>query len=326
MKGKSIAFGIGRFFVLAIVLALFEDAIGGWEYFYFLSPFGAGLVKAGIYLIGIVWVFRGNRLFTYRFGDKMWESKKPNDNVNKFKPALMSWIVKPAIFFFIFWVFLLFAMMFLTNGDIMKAGRGSFSGYYIAFLVYSWFLTYRGLPKMLPKIFGDKTKKSSNPLGWIITPILMMLYCYYIGNTLGYYPSNDSSDSKVTKRTPVERKVIERNVVKKKPPLVKKKPLVVKKKPPVNTYYATKLSAKEYYDRGNAKYELEDYYGAIVDYNKAIELDPDYASAYYNRGNAKSDLNDDFGACVDWIKAARMGNTNAQDNINRLCGSSSVIF
>ena len=29
---------------------------------------------------------------------------------------------------------------------------------------------------------------------------------------------------------------------------------------------------------------------AIRNYNKAIELDPDNASAYYNRGNAKADL------------------------------------
>ena len=33
-----------------------------------------------------------------------------------------------------------------------------------------------------------------------------------------------------------------------------------------------------------------DYYGAIADYTKAIELNPDDAAAYYNRGIAKRSL------------------------------------
>ena len=36
--------------------------------------------------------------------------------------------------------------------------------------------------------------------------------------------------------------------------------------------------------------------GAIADYNKAIELNPNYAEAYYNRGSEKSDLKDYDGA------------------------------
>jgi len=39
-----------------------------------------------------------------------------------------------------------------------------------------------------------------------------------------------------------------------------------------------------YNNKGLAKQELEDYYGAIVDYNKAIELDPNLAVAYANKG------------------------------------------
>ena len=35
------------------------------------------------------------------------------------------------------------------------------------------------------------------------------------------------------------------------------------------------------------KTNLKDYNGAISDYNKAIELDPNDADAYYNRGNLK---------------------------------------
>ncbi|MFM7276915.1 MAG: tetratricopeptide repeat protein, partial [Microcystis aeruginosa] len=46
--------------------------------------------------------------------------------------------------------------------------------------------------------------------------------------------------------------------------------------------------ANAYYNRGIAKYELEDKQGAIADYNQAINIKPDHALAYNNRGNAKS--------------------------------------
>ena len=40
-----------------------------------------------------------------------------------------------------------------------------------------------------------------------------------------------------------------------------------------------------YLRRGISKYELEDYSGAIADYTKSIELDPNNANTYNNRGN-----------------------------------------
>ena len=46
-------------------------------------------------------------------------------------------------------------------------------------------------------------------------------------------------------------------------------------------------TAKEYFNSGYDKAEAKDYYGAISDYTKAIELDPNYANAYYNRGLSK---------------------------------------
>ena len=42
-------------------------------------------------------------------------------------------------------------------------------------------------------------------------------------------------------------------------------------------------------NRGNEKYELKQYTEAIADYDKAIELDPNYAAAYTNRGFAKAE-------------------------------------
>ena len=74
-----------------------------------------------------------------------------------------------------------------------------------------------------------------------------------------------------------------------------------------------------YFNRGNAKKNLKDYYGAISDYSKAIELNPDYASAYYSRGIAKYDLNDIGGACKDARKAVSLGTVDSQNFIGQIC-------
>ena len=60
---------------------------------------------------------------------------------------------------------------------------------------------------------------------------------------------------------------------------------------------------KAYYNRGISKRKLEDYYGAISDYTKAIEINPQYATAYYNRGWSKGSLKDYYGAISDYTKA-----------------------
>lgn len=50
-------------------------------------------------------------------------------------------------------------------------------------------------------------------------------------------------------------------------------------------------------NRGISKHKLDDYRGAIVDYDKAIELDPNYAEVYYNRGGSKLFLGSRESAC-----------------------------
>ncbi len=61
-------------------------------------------------------------------------------------------------------------------------------------------------------------------------------------------------------------------------------------------------NAMAYNNRGNVKQYLRDLQGAIQDYDKAIEIDPNYATAYNNRGIAKQAQGDLQGAIQDYPK------------------------
>ena len=86
------------------------------------------------------------------------------------------------------------------------------------------------------------------------------------------------------------------------------------------SYDAFSQTAKDYFERAYEKDENGDYYGAISDYTKAIELKPDYAEAYHNRSISKEEIGDLKGACDDAKKAVNLGNTSSQkwlaDNCN----------
>ena len=69
--------------------------------------------------------------------------------------------------------------------------------------------------------------------------------------------------------------------------------------------------AKAFYNRGVAKDDLGDHPGAIADYDKAIELNPDDDAALNNRGLVKSDLGDYQGAIEDLDKAIRLEPDNS---------------
>ena len=65
------------------------------------------------------------------------------------------------------------------------------------------------------------------------------------------------------------------------------------------------ISAETHLRRGYAKYRLDQYQDAIADYDTAINLKPDFASAYYFRGTAKRSLGqykeaiEDYGTAID---------------------------
>ena len=75
--------------------------------------------------------------------------------------------------------------------------------------------------------------------------------------------------------------------------------------------------ARNYFDRALAKQNSGDKKGAIVDYDKAIQLNPNYSLAYNNRGLAKSALGDKKGAIVDYDKAIQLNPNDAQAYNNR---------
>ena len=90
----------------------------------------------------------------------------------------------------------------------------------------------------------------------------------------------------------------------------------------INTYPSgeLKLKSEAYYNRGLNKRFLDDFIGAIQDYSKAIELQPNYHKAYHNRGFVYLRLGKYYNAIQDftyiinsadsptYIKASAYGN------------------
>ena len=64
--------------------------------------------------------------------------------------------------------------------------------------------------------------------------------------------------------------------------------------------------AKAYNNRAETKYAIGDKVGAIADYDKVLELNFKYVHVYNNRGLCKSDLGDDVGAIGDFTKAIEL--------------------
>lgn len=65
-------------------------------------------------------------------------------------------------------------------------------------------------------------------------------------------------------------------------------------------------SAKDFLLSANAKFDSEDYNGALLDFNKAVELNPYETAAFFNRGLTKKILGDFEGAIWDYDKALEL--------------------
>ena len=71
--------------------------------------------------------------------------------------------------------------------------------------------------------------------------------------------------------------------------------------------------------RSYPKFVLKDFIGSISDLNKAIKINPNRGSFYKLRGNAKYMLNEVKSACIDWSKAASLGDKDGIPNIKKWC-------
>jgi Flp pilus assembly protein TadD len=71
-----------------------------------------------------------------------------------------------------------------------------------------------------------------------------------------------------------------------------------------------------YANRGLIKYKKGDVDGALTDYNRALTLDPNNSNAYFNRGLIKYNKGDVDGALTDFNRALTLdpNNSSAYDN------------
>ena len=72
-----------------------------------------------------------------------------------------------------------------------------------------------------------------------------------------------------------------------------------------------------YHFRGFSKFNLNDFEGALDDYNKAIEINENYYEAYFSRGLLFQKLNKHKSAILDFSTCIRLKDTSAKSYFNR---------
>lgn len=78
-------------------------------------------------------------------------------------------------------------------------------------------------------------------------------------------------------------------------------------------------SVEAYINRGLVLGIMGDYSSALQDFNKSIDIDPDNAEAYKSRGITKLYLEQKIAGCKDLTQAARMGYPNGYGLVNEFC-------
>ncbi|SDS84309.1 TPR repeat-containing protein [Mucilaginibacter mallensis] len=86
-----------------------------------------------------------------------------------------------------------------------------------------------------------------------------------------------------------------------------------------NTPSTQPTTAQDYFRLGNEVAYGRNYEGAIMEYDKAIELDPKNGEYYCNRGIAKHEMGGSDNGCSDWQKAAELGNKYAVNALSNFC-------
>lgn len=83
------------------------------------------------------------------------------------------------------------------------------------------------------------------------------------------------------------------------------------------TANASRLSAKEWFERGFFQIAVEDFQGALESYGKGLSLDQGFAPAYYNRGYAFNMLGMHSQAIADYDNSIRLDPADYQSFFNR---------
>ena len=78
-----------------------------------------------------------------------------------------------------------------------------------------------------------------------------------------------------------------------------------------------KHNFEAYYYRGCAKVNEKRYKDAISDFEKAVEIKPDYADAYFNLGRTYYLMNVEDKACEYYKLADKYGRPNMEDYLKR---------
>lgn len=78
-----------------------------------------------------------------------------------------------------------------------------------------------------------------------------------------------------------------------------------------------KNNHEAYYYRGCARVNATKYDEAIEDFEKAVELKPDYADAYFNLGRTYYMKHDEDKACENYKLADKYGRPNLEDFLKR---------
>ena len=88
------------------------------------------------------------------------------------------------------------------------------------------------------------------------------------------------------------------------------------------TSFTYSQTAQDYLLRGNEKTKNKDYAGAISDFSKAIELNPNFILAYNFRALNKGLLEDDIGAILDLTMILKLNPNDGSAYLNRAASKS----
>ena len=77
------------------------------------------------------------------------------------------------------------------------------------------------------------------------------------------------------------------------------------------------IEFNDFYQRGLAKYEQQDYQSALAEFDRAIEINSSHIDAYIYRGNAKDKLEDYEGAIADYNQAIKIDSTHPKAYYSR---------